>query len=340
MGTSGTMEATAKLRRKYLFLAVWAAASVFLGWQLRQPPYTFDTGRTVINFLVMLVCTIALLSWIRNPISRETAGKPAKKGLFALLILVSIIMLLLLPLKAVRAGLFLLPLIAVAILILLKEPIDKREILYASILALLAGIAGLGAGWISWITPATWGFLQFLLVLTGLLAGWAILQHSGLRQEGVGTSHFLLHGTPSAFKAFGAGMLIALPWAFLNVLSGGANQETWVKSWWQPVIAIQPGISEEAWARILLVPLLYLLYRTTGQPRPAFTAALLVVAYWFAYMHTEGGAEGIPSAVIIGTLFSLPVSYLCFYRDLETAIGWHFAVDLIKFVFAFILFNK
>ena len=76
-----------------------------------------------------------------------------------------------------------------------------------------------------------------------------------------------------------------------------------------------------------------------SQPRTAFTAALFVLAYWFAYIHTSGGWEGIPSAVIIGTLFSLPVSYLCFYRDLETAIGWHFAVDFIKFVFALVLFN-
>ncbi len=181
--------------------------------------------------------------------------------------------------------------------------------------------------------------LQFFLVLAGLLAGWAILQHTGLRQEQVGTSCFLSSGIPAAFKAFAIGLLISLPWAFLNVLMGAASQESWVKAWWQPLIAIQPGISEEAWARIFLVPLLFLLFRRVSQPRTAFTAALFVIAYWFAYIHTSGGLEGIPSAVIIGTLFSLPVSYLCFYRDLETAIGWHFAVDFIKFVVAFSLFN-
>lgn len=333
------MEAASKPGRKNLFFVLWAIASIFFGWQLRQPPYSFDSRWTVFNLIVMLLCTIALLAWIQNPLPRESAGGGAGKGRFALLILVSTGGLFLIPLNAVRAFLFVLPLIAVAVLLLLKSPIDRQEVLYASALALLAGITGLGAGWISWITPAAWGLLQFLLVLTGLLAGWAILHHTGLRQGRVGISRFLSNGTTAALKAFITGILISLPWAFLNVLSGGANQETWVEEWWQPVIAIQPGISEEAWARIFLVPLIFLLFRLAGRPRPAFTAALYVIAYWFAYVHTQGGWEGIPSAVIIGTLFSLPISYLCFYRDLETAIGWHFAVDFIKFLFAYLLFS-
>ncbi len=334
------MGATSKPERKYLFFATWAIASLFFAWQLRQPPYSFDSRWTVLDLIVMLVCTITLLIWLPSPIPSEVKGRQVHRGWFVLLTIASIVVLFLIPLKAARAALFILPLIAVAVLIVLKQPIDKREALYASGLALLAGVTGLGAGWISWISPAAWGGLQFFLVLAGLLAGWAILRHTGLHQEGVGTSRFLLKGMPAAFKAFATGLLISLPWALLNVLMGGANQETWVKEWWQPVLAIQPGISEEAWARLLLVPLLFLLFRRVNQPRAAFTAALFVIAYWFAYIHTSGGLEGIPSAVILGTLFSLPVSYLCFYRDLETAIGWHFAVDFIKFVFAFILFNQ
>ncbi len=323
-----------------MFIAIWAIASVFFAWQLRQPPYSFDSQWTVLNLIIMLLSTIALLAWTPNPIPSESIRRPVNRAWFIVLIVVSIGTLFLIPLKAARGFLFLLPLIAVAVLIVVKEPIDKREVLYASFLALLAGIAGLGAGWIAWINPTTWGVLQFFLVLAGLLAGWIILRHTGLVREQVGTSRFLSNGTPAAFKAFFMGLLISIPWAFLNVLMGGANQETWIKKWWQPVLAIQPGISEEAWARIFLVPLLFLLFRRVSQPRAAFTAALFVIAYWFAYMHTAGGLAGIPSALMIGTLFSLPVSYLCFYRDLETAIGWHFAVDFIKFVFAFILFNQ
>lgn len=325
---------------KYLFFATWAIASLFFAWQLRQPSYSFDSPWTVANLILMLLCTLTLLAWMPSPIPRERTVRAANRGWFVLLILVSAGGLLLLPLKLARGFLFLLPLIALAVLILLKRPIDKREVLYASVLALLAMMAGLGAGWISWIPPIPWGVLQFLLVLTGLLAGWAVLHHTGLYQEKVGNSCFLSNGISAALKAFLIGLLISIPWAFLNVLTGGANHETWVNAWWQPFIAIQPAISEEAWGRIFLVPLFFLLFRQVAPPRAAFTAALFVIGYWFAYLHTQGGLEGIPSAVIIGTLFSLPVSYLCFYRDLETAIGWHFAVDFTKFVTAFLLFNQ
>jgi hypothetical protein len=183
-----------------------------------------------------------------------------------------------------------------------------------------------------------WGILQILLVVTGLLAGWGILRATGLYQQGVGQSRFLSQGTAAAFKSFLNGLLIALPWAFANVLLGASSGETWVKAWWQPLVALQPGIAEEAWGRILLVPLLFLLFRQVRQPRAAFTAALYVMAYWFAYLHTPGGIDQIVNTLVIGTLFALPVSYLCLYRDLETAIGWHFGVDFVKFVFAFILF--
>jgi hypothetical protein len=334
------LQAGFRLGRTYWFFGLWAVASIFFAWQLKQPPYSFNSRWAVLDLIIMLLCTITLLVGIPNPLPKESTERSASKGWFILLILITVGGLFLIPLKVVKVCLFLLPLIAVAVLILLKEPIDKRETLYAFGLSLLAGIAGLGAGWISWISPVIWGLLQFLLVLTGLLAGWGILQHAGLRQEKIGISRFLFNGTHAALKAFLFGLLISLPWAFLNVLMGGASQEAWVKEWWQPFLAIQPGISEEAWARIFLVPLLFLLFRRISQPRPAFTAALYVIAYWFAYLHTQGGLAGIPSAVITGTLFSLPLSYLCLYRDVETAIGWHVAVDFTKFVFAFILFNQ
>ncbi len=287
----------------------------------------------------MFLCMVTLLIWIPNPITEEPSQKPTKRGVFILLVLVSVGIFFLARTLVGRPLLFGLPIIAIVTLILLKQPMEKHEVLYALVLALIAGVTGLGAGWITFLTPVVWSILQVFLVLTGFLAGWSILQYTGLRQHGVGKSLFLSNGAGAAFKAFMNGLLIAMPWAFLNVLLGGSNGETWVKEWWQPIIALQPGIAEEAWGRILLVPLLFLIFRRVGQPRAAFTAALYVMAYWFAYLHTPGGLGGIPSTVIIGTLYALPVSYLCLYRDLETAIGWHFWVDFIKFVFAFTLFN-
>lgn len=325
--------------QRYLFIVVWVIATLFLGWQLGQPPYSFESPFSIPNLIVMLLCTVALLIWIPNPIENDPMEGPTRKGLFALLILGSILLLFAIRNVVGRPLMFGLPVIALLVLVLLKRPIEKREVIYALVLAVIAGVIGLGAGWITFIGPLAWALLQVFLVLTGLLAGWSILRSRGLQEQRVGTSRFLSEGAGAAFKSFGTGILLALPWAFLNVLLGSSNGETWVNAWWQPFTALQAGIAEEAWARILLVPLLFLLFRLVSQPRAAFTAALFVVAYWFAYLHTQGGMD-ITSTVLIGTLYALPASYLCFYRDLETAIGWHFWVDFVKFAAAFILFAK
>lgn len=333
------MKTTAGRWQRSLFIIVWVIATIFLGWQLGQPPYSFESPLSIPNLIVMLLCTVALLIWISNPIENDPKEKSTRKGLFALLILGSILLLFAIRNVVGRPLMFGLPVIALLVLVLLKRPVDRGESLYALVLALIAGVLGLGAGWITFVGPLTWGILQVLLVLTGLLAGWGILRSSGLRQQGVGVSRFLTEGASAAFKSFGTGILLALPWAFLNVLLGTSNGENWVRAWWQPIAALQAGIAEEAWGRILLVPLFFLLFRLVSQPRAAFTAALFVVAYWFAYLHTQGGMD-ITSTVLIGTLYALPASYLCFYRDLETAIGWHFWVDFVKFAVAFILFAK
>ena len=263
--------------QRYLFIVVWSIASIFLGWQLSRTPYSFDSPWSLPNLLLMLLCTIALLIWIPNPIKKEPTAKPTQKGIFALLILGSILLLFAIRNVVGKPLMFGLPVIAILILVLLKRPVDKHEVLYAFVLAVIAGVMGLGAGWITFVGPLAWAILQVLLVLTGLLAGWGILQSTGLQQQGVGISRFLSDGAAAGFKSFGLGLLLALPWAFLLVVLGTVNGETWVNAWWQPISALQAGIAEEAWGRILLVPLLFLLFRLVSQP----TRRLLPLCTWW-----------------------------------------------------------
>jgi len=344
------MKATPEQAQRYPFLAAWVAATIFFGWQFVQAKYPPEPKLNGISTLVMLLCTVALLVSIPNPIRSEPSQNPTKTGPFVLLILISTGILFLIPTRMDKPSFFpllffALPIITIVTLILLKQSLGKREVLYAFVLALLAGITGQGDGRIPFASPALWSILQIFIVPTSLLAGWSILRYTGLRIEGVGKSRFLSDGSSAAFKAFLSGLLIAIPWAFINVFVAGTNPEAWalrdgwLKAWWQPVLALQPGIAEEAWGRIFLVPLFFLIFRQVSQPRAAFTAALYMVGYWFAYLHTPGGWGGIQNAVVLGTLYSLPLSYLCLYRDLETAIGFHFWIDFIRFAFAFVLFN-
>jgi hypothetical protein len=128
-----------------------------------------------------------------------------------------------------------------------------------------------------------------------------------------------------------------MPWALGLVLVGGADSEEWVQAWWQPLVAIGPGIGEEVWGRVLPVPLMYLLLRKVGRPRIAYLVAMLVISYWFAYLHTPGGLSDVISTIMIGTVFTLPISILCLHRDLEAAMGFHFCMDFARFVAALLL---
>jgi hypothetical protein len=200
----------------------------------------------------------------------------------------------------------------------------------------VAGVAGLGARWVDFRAPI-WAGLQVALVLTGLLAGWAILDRTGLLTAGVGRSLALTGGAATAVRGFGYGFVVATPWALANVALGAAAQDDWVRSWWQPLVAIQPAIAEEAWGRVLLVPLVFLALRRAGRTRVALVAAGLLAGYWFAYLHTPGGLAAIPSTLILGTLYSLPLTFLWLRRGLEPAIGFHFCIDFVRFGAAYLL---
>jgi hypothetical protein len=299
--------------------------------------YAFDSPYMWLNLLMLLICTIALLWWLSCPLRDGSSdGACTRWGRFILIVVIAICVLFALRTLVGPPLLFGLPVVAVAVLVSLRPKITRQETLYALGLSLVAGVAGLGAGWAPF-HPIVWSILQVLLVSTGFLAGWAVLRHSGLLEQGIGYSRFLSEGTASALRGFLQGMLIGLPWALSIVVMGGSASETWVRHWWQPLSAINPGIAEEAWGRILPVPLLFLLLRRVSRPRKAFITSLVIVGYWFAYLHTSGGTDSLFSTIMIGTLYVLPVSYICLYQDLETAIGFHFWLDFVKFTAAYLL---
>ena len=324
-------------RTRYVFLGVWVLSTAGLGWQVLLRQHTFDSRVTSPTLLTLLVCTAALLWQLAARVPDLPASTVrTRRGRFVLVVILAAAVLFSLPKLVGRSLVFALPVLALILLALWRPRLSRQEAGYALLLALVAGIAGLGAGWVT-ISPLIWGGLQVALVLLGLLTGWAVLRHTGLLQAGIGHSLLIGEGLVLALRAFAQGVLIATPWALGLVVLGAANEESWVQSWWQPFVALQPGIAEEAWGRVLLVPLLFVVLRSTARSRTALTTAVVVLAYWFAYLHTPGGFEAIPSTLMIGTLFALPTSYLWLRRGLETAIGFHFWLDFIKFLAAYLL---
>jgi hypothetical protein len=323
------------LVRRNIFHFLWLLASVGFALFLYQGHRTFDSPYTIYVLIGLLFCTVALISWFPNPvIDPSSEWKTTRRGWYFLAAILLIVILFLARTIVGPSLLFAWPIIGVAVLIVLKPDLPKQEVVYAVVLALIAGLTGLGAGWVPF-HPIIWSVLQVCLVFTGLVAGWALIRHSGLWAMGVCRSQFLDEGLTPALRSAFLGMLIAIPWGLGIVLLGGAESQDWVHSWWQPFMAISAGIGEEVWGRVFPIPLLFLLLRRIVRPRRAYLYAIIIMSYWFAYLHTSGGFEGLISMVMIGTLYSIPITYVCMHRDLETAIGFHFFVDFIKFVAAF-----
>jgi len=308
------LTATKNRKLSLAFTAVWFLANVVLIWLLAVGQVSFAFDSIWIVVLVLLPCTVFLMCLVRNPIADVPAGRKTPKGKLFGLIAVVVIALLLLLTVAGKSIFILLPVVAAVILWLLKPQLDKREWSYATFLALIAGITGLGAEWISFITPVQWGFLQVPLTLLSFLTGWSILRRFGLLQQGVGRSKFLTAGMWPAVRSFLLGIQVGTPWALAGVVLGSAegSRSAWVESWWQPLIALQPSIAEEAWGRLLVVPLVFFLFRSVSPNRTAFSTALIVMAYWFAYLHASGNVVSVlVSRLIVGSLFSLPISIVC-----------------------------
>lgn len=323
--------------RRWLFYAVWLLTTVVLACQLLLGRRSFGSPATVPALGGLLACTAALLLALPKPVAQvPSAVDRTRRARFVLVLLVTTVALFALRTLVGPPLLFALPVLALVVMLVLRPRVNRREGAYALILALVAGVAGLGAQWVDSPAPV-WAALQVALVWLGLLAGWSLLRSTGLWEAGLGRSLFLDEGAKPAARGFALGLLIAMPWALGLVVLGAAEGESWVQRWWQPLLAIQPAIAEEAWGRVLLVPLLFVIFRRLARGRAALAAAVVILAYWFAYLHTAGGIGAMTSTLMIGTLYAIPTSYLWLRGGLEMAIGFHFWLDFVKFAAAYLL---
>lgn len=139
-------------------------------------------------------------------------------------------------------------------------------------------------------------------------------------------------------KGFLVGCVLALPAALLNLLGGVQSQDTWILHWWQTLYAIVPAIAEETWARLFLLTFCYAVLRpvTSRRPQYAIIVAIAVSVLAWGFGHT-----GInPIGIIVGSLlYSLPVALLLIKKDFEHAVGYHFMVDLVRYIAAFLSYE-
>lgn len=213
---------------------------------------------------------------------------------------------------------------------------SRREVAYALALAAVAGVAGLGAlrNAPHMAMPA-WAAFQFALTFLGLTAGWAAGRRVGLTDRGLGRVVLIEAGWRPALAALVWGLGLAVPFALVSVALGSAETERWIGEWWQPLVALQPGIAEEAWARVFLLSALALVFARWTSFRGAWLAAILVGVPWFAYLHVSPG--DVASTALIAVLFNVPLTVVWLRRGLESAIGFHVMMDGLRWAVSFLV---
>ena len=174
----------------------------------------------------------------------------------------------------------------------------------------------------------TWGAIHGLAAALCVPPGAILIARTGL-----GRIRLLERDWRGALRGLIWGCLLAWPAALLNLAGNMQAGDTWVVHWWQPLAAIVAGVAEEAWARLLLVGLLYALLRPAlgGRHGWALGAAVVISSLVHGFAHT-----GIhPVGLIIGALlYGIPPALLFVNRDWEHAVGYHFLIDFVRFAAA------
>ena len=140
--------------------------------------------------------------------------------------------------------------------------------------------------------------------------------------------------------AFGA--LVALPLAALNNLyfylnAGGVRFQNVFASAFE---ALSPAIHEEIIFRFFVLALCLYLLRASPSRRWATAAAITLAVVPHSLNHLpdlflQNPAMGLAMLAATSLLFGLPMALLQLRRNLETAIGFHWLIDFVRFLFGF-----
>ena len=220
------------------------------------------------------------------------------------------------------------------IIILWRKRINRRFLIASIITVILLAIAEqlLGADMSSGlIIPIGAGFM--------FLAGVLLLDHTRLTYIRLLDGDYLQAG-----KSLLWGCVLALPPALLNAVlmrfTAPSQFDLLFDRWWEPLYALQPGLLEEIWARLLLTTVIYALLRPVSGKRPqcALIWALLLAAFIHGMAHYPGSIINPLEGFYITIMYGIPLGLLYVKRDLEQAVIYHFFIDLVRFT-AFTIWN-
>lgn len=140
-------------------------------------------------------------------------------------------------------------------------------------------------------------------------------------------------------KSLGFGALVGIPLAAINAAALALINRQPVR-WQSPFAAaldaLQPGVGEEIVYRLALLGLFWLILRRGwGDRQAAWLAgglALLVHNYaHFDALFVEQPLFALGYGAVVALLWGVPPTLLALRRDLESAVGFHWMQDAIRF---------
>lgn len=216
---------------------------------------------------------------------------------------------------------------SIFIIIIRRKRISKKIILASlSILVILAFVDQLLG------SKMSSGLIMPIAAAIMFLAGVLLLNDSELSQI-----HFVNGNYLSSVKSFLLGCLLAVPASLINIismqLSTPSEFDRLFDRWWEPLYALQPGILEEIWARLLLITLIYALVRPSKHLHSSQSIiwAIVISAFIHAMAHYPGSVTNPLEVIFIAVIYGIPLGVIFVKRDLEQAIAYHFFIDLIRF---------
>ncbi len=319
-----------------LFWGLWAVTSLVGAAVIATSRDIAEESafKALVVWVPLLGLTVLFLRWLGPDELPAASGATRTSRWHLTLLLVAVVV----PLFAVGllGPVLLVPLTvaAGAALVVWRHDVRRAEVPVAAGFAFLATLGG-SANWFAngQTNDLLFALLMFPLVFFSLLTGWAAARRAGWAGTPVGRTLVLTDGWKTAVKAFGFGALIGVPWALGNIPNGPDGGDP-MTTWWQPSSTLMFGVAEEAWARVLLIGVLFLLFRRVTKAHTALLTAALVATYWFAFVHVPGNPVG---TLLLGTIFVMPMTFLYLRRGLEAAIGFHVCANLVKFTAAYLI---
>lgn len=139
------------------------------------------------------------------------------------------------------------------------------------------------------------------------------------------------------------GCTMGLPFAVINIYFFAViEQMPWaVKDIFSSIIvAMWPAIMGGIACRLLIIGLALIVLRRYLPKNATIAASLLAGAFTLPIINSSGQllttpVEALVGIVVMGLLFGLPMALLAYYRDVESAISFHWIVNLAQYALGY-----